>query len=417
MGMTGLERGVLIAIAALITIGAAIAGGGGRRQLRRLAQVTAVLTFVLVVFGAFVRLNDAGLGCPDWPGCYGSLTPAQSADAISAEASRHPLGPVSLPKAWKEMLHRYLAMVVGCLIVALAVSAFRARRRFDSAPGLAFAALAVVLLQGAFGALTVTLLLKPAIVTLHLLGGLTTLALLTWTARRLGTAPSAGAAHWAASSVPPAPAPGTRARSRPGLRRLRIPAALAAAVLLAQITLGGWVSTNYAAAACGDLPLCQQRLLPPTDFAIAFHPWRELGRTADDANLPLSALTAIHLAHRGFALIALIALLWLAWRAAWTPGRARLGALLAAAALLQVALGVTIVAAMSPGHLELASQLPVAAAHNAGAATLVVLLAMLNFDAWSGRRARSVSAQSGVAANAAAASISAGAPADPINAV
>jgi len=369
MGMTTAERGALALAALAVMLVAAALVGTRRDRLQRLAIVTTVLTFVLVVFGAYVRLNDAGLGCPDWPGCYGNFTPDQASDAIQAAQAQNPAGPVSLPKAWKEMLHRYLAMLVGCFIVALAIAAWRSRRRFDAPYGLAMSALAVVVLQGAFGALTVTLLLKPAIVTTHLAGGLTVLALLALTARRLGPAPAVDAG---------------------GRRALRGPATLAAAALLVQILLGGWVSTNYAAAACGDLPLCQDHLAPQADFATAFNPFRELGRTASGANLPLPALTAIHMAHRGFAIVAFAALIALAWRAGRTRGSGALGVALALAVCVQVALGIGIVAAMSPDHLAIASQLAVAAGHNAGAAVLVVLLTMLNFHAWSSGDVRAV---------------------------
>ena len=359
MGMSSWERVALLALIVVIVTTAVFLVGTERLRLRRLALATAALTFGLVTFGAYVRLSDAGLGCPDWPGCYGRFTPAQSAAVIGAEQARVPQGPVSLPKAWKEMLHRYVALVDGCLIVTLLIAALRLRQRFETAPWIAAAVLAVVILQALLGALTVTLALTPAIVTLHLLGGLTTLWLLIWYAQRI--------------AVP--------AARNQRVARLKPLALAAAAALLVQVALGGWVSANYAGAACADLPWCQQQLLPPTDFGAGFNPLRALGRTAGGDYLPLAALTAIHLAHRGFALVALAALAALAWRCWRAPGMRGLGAGLAALLAVQVALGLAIVASMSARLLDLGQQLPVAAAHNAGAAALVATLAVINFRA------------------------------------
>src|SRR5262245_42764131 len=193
------------------------------RALRIVALAALCLTFVVVVVGAYVRLSDAGLGCPDWPLCYGKPIPAEVADG-------HPVH-----KQWKEMGHRYLAGTLGILLLVLAVLAFRSRQ----APGLAVAILLLVVFQAALGMWTVTLLLKPAIVTAHLLGGMTILALVAWYALQLGR-------H--------APAPEARA--------LCASAAAALAVLGVQIALGGWVSANYAALACLDLPLCRGQLVP-----------------------------------------------------------------------------------------------------------------------------------------------------------
>ncbi len=234
--------------------------------LRATAIAALCLTFVVVVAGAYVRLSDAGLGCPDWPLCYGKPIPAQVADG-------HPVA-----KQWKEMGHRYLAGALGFLLLALAFLAFRQRK----APGLAAAIVVLVLFQAALGMWTVTLLLKPAIVTAHLLGGMTLFALLAWFNLLQRT------------HVPAAEA-----------RALRLPAALALLAVAAQIALGGWVSANYAALACLDLPLCRGQLVPPMDFANAFHLVRELGQTAQGELLTNEALTAIHWTHRMFALVVL----------------------------------------------------------------------------------------------------------------
>lgn len=298
------------------------------RAFRILALAATVLTFVVVVAGAYVRLSDAGLGCPDWPLCYGQPLPGDIADRDV------------LAKAWKEMGHRYLAGTLGLLILVLALLAWRLRR----SAWLATSILALVLFQATLGAWTVTMLLKPAIVTAHLIGGMAILALLAWCYL-------------------------SQLQGRKAAPELRIPAASALAVLAAQIALGGWVSANYAALACPDLPLCLGQALPPMDFRNAFHVVRELGQTPEGELLSREALTAIHWTHRMFALVALGVIGWAAWRArAHSRGLAlAVGGLL----LLQVALGLANVVVSRP--------LPLAAAHNAGAALLLVALVVLNF--------------------------------------
>ncbi len=300
---------------------------------RVLCLAAVVLAFIVVVMGAYVRLSDAGLGCPDWPFCYGKPAPADIADSHA------------LAKAWKEMGHRYLAGTLGLLIVGLAAVAWRLRR----SALLAAAIVLVVIVQATLGAWTVTMLLKPAIVTAHLLGGMATLALLAWLALT----------QW-----PHAPAPEMRA--------LRPAAVVALVVVAIQIVLGGWVSANYAALACPELPRCPG----PMDFANAFHVVRELGQTADGQLLSLGALRAIHWAHRLFANVALLAVIFAAWRA-WRLER-RLALLVAGLVLLQFSLGVANVAFSLP--------LPLAAARNAGAAALLLSLVVLNFFAFRGLR-------------------------------
>ena len=307
------------------------------KTLRALSVVAAALALIVVVVGAYVRLSDAGLGCPDWPLCYGRPLPAEIADS-GAHA-----------KAWKEMAHRYLAGTLGLLNVALASAAWRVRR----ARGLAAAIVLLVAFQATLGKWTVTMLLKPAIVTAHLVGGMATLALLVWLAL----------SQW----------PHTADAAMRALRRV---AALALVALAVQIALGGWVSANYAALACPDLPLCRGQLVPPLDFGNAFHMVRELGRTGEGELLSLEALTAIHWTHRLFALVVLAVVLIAAARA-WRAVPALAGAL-GALVVLQFALGVANVAFGLP--------LALAAAHNAGAALLSVSLVVLNFFAFRGLR-------------------------------
>ena len=253
---------------------------------------------------ALTRLTDSGLGCPDWPGCYGSASPIGAKAEILAAQTAMPTGPVTHGKAWMEMLHRYMAGGVGFLLVVLAVLSWwvwwRGRRTGEATPSPWWATLSLVwiLVQGFFGAWTVTMKLFPAIVTAHLLLALGLLMLLAWQAESYAPKPLA----WP-----------------PGLRR-----AFAAFTVLAiaQVALGGWVSTNYAVLACQDFPTCQGQWLPPTDFEHGFTLWRELGRGAHGGWLPFEALTAIHLAHRGGAMIVFAALLALAW-ALWRQGGAQ----------------------------------------------------------------------------------------------
>jgi heme a synthase len=324
-----------------------------KRIYRTLVLTATVLAFVVVVLGAYVRLMDAGLGCPDWPGCYGALSPAHAqeeiAKAVQAQGGEH--GPVSLRKAWKEMLHRYLAGTLGLLILAIAAVAWRSRRVAVSSAALPTALLAMVILQAALGMWTVTLLLKPVIVTLHLLGGMATLSLLVWLSLR----------HLAIS--PPADA---RAAYR-----LRPWAMVALPIVAAQIALGGWVSSNYAALACTDFPTCHGAWVPVMDFGHGFQVVRELGRTAAGTHLAYEALTAIHWAHRLGALVTLLFAGALAACLVRVRGAAVYGAILAILLAVQVSLGIANILAGLP--------LAVAVAHNAFAALLLATVVMINF--------------------------------------
>ena len=328
----------------------------GRPVLVRYARLigfTAALTLLLIMIGAWVRLTDAGLGCPDWPGCYGKLTPkgasTQIAQAVAEQGGEH--GPVSMGKAWREMVHRYIASFLGLLIIAIAVAAWRLRTRLDQPPGLPLALVGIVIFQGLLGMWTVTLLLKPAIVTLHLAGGLLTFALLVWLYCRQVREP--------------------RLRDPELLYELRRPAVIGLVLLCAQILLGGWTSTNYAALACTDLPTCQGRWWPEMNFADAFHVIRELGRTSDGEFLPMQALTAIHMMHRIGAVLVLGWLLWLAMRLMRTEGARDLGRAILAMVVLQFCLGLS--------NVWFSLPINVAVAHTGGAALLLALMVVLNF--------------------------------------
>ncbi|MCB1939250.1 MAG: COX15/CtaA family protein [Rhodocyclaceae bacterium] len=316
------------------------------KMYRRLVCVALVLTLIVVVFGAYVRLSDAGLGCPDWPGCYGQVSPAHAEPAISAAASLSPNGPVTLPKAWKEMIHRYLAASLGLLILIIAILAIRERRDPRVRAGVAVLLVGVVIFQGLLGKWTVTLLLKPAIVTGHLIGGLTTLGLLAYLALQ-----AAGLQRHAV---------------RGGVIRL---ARVGLLLVIAQIVLGGWTSTNYAALACSDFPTCHGSWWPSMDFANAFHVVRELGMAPNGELLSFDALTAIHWTHRIGALFVTAGLLVLV-RALFGAGFGAMGGLVLIALAAQIGLGIANVML----HLPLA----LAVAHNAGAAVLLLVLVMVN---------------------------------------
>jgi cytochrome c oxidase assembly protein subunit 15 len=316
-------------------------------KLAALTALTLFLTFDLIAFGAFTRLTDSGLGCPDWPGCYGEASPLAARDEIHAAQTALPSGPVTTAKAWIEMVHRYLAMAVGLLILVAAALSWRARRSLPHSPLWSLLTLGWVLVQGLFGKYTVTLKLYPAVVTAHLLGALVLLALLVLQHESFKQRPLA------APAVP------------------RRAVALVLAVVVLQVALGGWVSTNYAVLACSGFPTCNGQWWPAMDAGHGFTLLRELGRAGHGGYLAFDALVAIHWVHRLFAVVASAALLWLAlalWRCAAVPPRrfalAVLGLLLAqlASGLSNVVLGWPIAGAL---------------AHSAGAAALVGTLTAL----------------------------------------
>lgn len=325
------------------------------RLFRWIVRTALALAFVVVVFGAFVRLSDAGLGCPDWPGCYGHVSVPGSEAALANALERFPGSIVESRKAWIEMIHRYLAGALGILVVAIAAIAWRGRHALRQSPALPTVLLALIVMQALFGMWTVTLKLMPLIVTLHLLGGMTTLALLAWLAARQGPA-----SRGLRSGGP----------SGPGVRRW---AAAGLAVLAVQIALGGWVSTNYAGMACADVPLCHGEALPPMDFSHGFSVWRELGVTSAGAPLPNEALNAIQWTHRIGAIATVCFLTFVGLLALKAPAVRGFGAAVILLALVQAGIGIANVVHVLP--------VPLAVAHNAGAALLLVTLVMLNLKA------------------------------------
>lgn len=318
---------------------------------RRLALLALLLCFGVVVLGAYVRLSDAGLGCPDWPGCYGHVTPAAALANEAAVQAQFPGAEVHAGKAWREMIHRYAASTLGFLIVVIAALAIATRATRAVPLPLALTLLVVVIFQGILGMLTVTWLLKPLIVTAHLMFGLTTLALLSWL--------------WL--SLRPR---GARIDAPRLVRRLALVAIVALAL---QIALGGWTSSNYAAMACPDFPTCQGSWWPKMDFRDAFVLWRGLGINYEGGVLDHPARVAIHFAHRLGAIVATLALVAAAGVALWrvrTPGAVRAAVFVIFALALQLAIGIFMVWRAFP--------LSLATAHNAGAALLLLAAVLLN---------------------------------------
>ena len=349
--------GALIALGPLAWVWLRNRRSSPLRRVQALTVLTLFLTFDLVMFGVFTRLTDSGLGCPDWPGCYGNASPVGAHAEISAAQQAMPTGPVTHGKAWVEMIHRYLATSVGVLIIVLTVIAWRqcrhARRSGVAAHGPALspwwptATLVWVCLQGAFGALTVTMKLFPAIVTLHLIGGIVLLALLCVQAVRQ-TQAAQGTARLPIGT---------------GLRWLL---GVTTALVALQIVLGGWVSTNYAVLACTTFPTCHGSWWPDMAFAQGFEIWRPLGMLQDGSNISFAGLTAIHYVHRLAAYVVLAALALLVWRlrrAGALPSQARW---LAGLALMQFATGLS--------NVVLDWPLVAAVLHTGGAAALVVVL-------------------------------------------
>ena len=357
--LTILAVGALLALGPCAWVWRRDRAKGTPARLQALTVLTLFLTFDLVLFGAFTRLTDSGLGCPDWPGCYASASPLGAKAEIHAAQTALPGGPVTHGKAWIEMIHRYLATGVGALIMSLAALTWLAARKqkLPISPWWATATLVWVCVQGAFGALTVTMKLYPAIVTLHLLGGMTGLALLAIQREGYRREPLA---------LPP---------------RLYNAAVVIAVLSVLQIALGGWVSTNYAVLACRDFPTCQGSMWPAMDFEHGFALFRELGEGKDGGFLPFAALTAIHYVHRLGAYVVLIAMAWLAWalHASGDPSLRRWAQGVAAIALWQLLSGLS--------NVVLGWPLIGAVAHTAGAAAWVTLLAMLLTRARQTRRA------------------------------
>ena len=316
---------------------------------QRILVITTILTLCVVVFGSYVRLTDAGLGCPDWPGCYGTLTVPQSEEAISQALQQFPDSMVETDKAWVEMIHRYIAGILGLLILFIAVKSYKLRDEIKITLKLPFFILALVCLQAILGMWTVTKLLQPAIVTTHLIGGMTILGLMTFmTHRQLGTQINNDSIN----------------------RHTMTIARLSLFVLFIQILLGGWTSTNYAALACTDYPTCHGSLIPDMNFKDGFSIFRELGMTSGGEELSLQALHAIQWVHRMGAIVLTALVLYLFYLLRNFPGLGFYRNLLLILISVQFVVGIA----------NLLLHLPIALAtiHNLGAALLVIILVVIN---------------------------------------
>jgi cytochrome c oxidase assembly protein subunit 15 len=326
-----------------------------KQRFFQIAMLAAALAFGVVMLGAYVRLSQAGLGCPDWPGCYGHVTVPSAEQAAAVDAAK----PLEAARAWKEMIHRYFAGSLATLILVLAVLAWMKRKQPGQPLALPTLLLGLVIFQALLGMWTVTLLLFPPVVMGHLLGGMATFVLLVLLVLQSGGYLRRGAAATDA---------------------MRLMAALGLAVLICQIALGGWVSSNYAAIACPDFPTCQGSWWPPMDFAGAFS-WHGLGPDYQGGILDNPARTAIHLAHRLGAMTTFLVLggaaLFVLLKSADAALR-RLGAVVLSLLLLQIVLGISLVKFGWP--------LPLADLHNGTAALLLASAVALNWSVWAGRK-------------------------------
>ena len=319
------------------------------RVFNKLVLLATLLAVCVVVLGAYVRLSDAGLGCPDWPGCYGTLTIPQSESAIAHAQVTYPDTPIEEGKAWKEMIHRYLAGILGLLVLAIFVVGWRASKQIKVATWLPSFLLALIVFQAALGMWTVTLLLRPIIVSAHLIGGMSTLAILTWMTHR----------HW-----------GKVTANTVQSQTMRFWIRGAMIILFMQIFLGGWTSTNYAALACTDFPTCHGVWIPEMDFSNAFNWFRELGVGNDGKPLPLAAYTAIQWTHRIGALVTFIYLCWLGLSLLKQSQLKKIAHIMLGLLVVQIGLGIA--------NLVLHLPLALAVGHNMGAALLLMSVVVLN---------------------------------------
>ena len=329
----------------------------------RLVLLTVFFTFDLILFGAFTRLSDSGLGCPDWPGCYGVSNPMAALLQIREAESLMPTGPVTLSKAWIEMLHRYFAMGVGFLIIIIVAWSWMKKQVMGAKiTSTSIGILILVCVQGAFGAWTVTLKLQPLIVTIHLMLGLGLLAGLTYLS-------SLSARLEPSSNLAPI-------KTEVPFKKI---AWIVLAVLVLQIFLGGWVSTNYAVLACDDFPLCHGAWYPEMNFSEGFTFWRDLGKSFDGSYLSVEALRAIHWTHRVGAIFAVLAVFYLAFKL-WLIAKDNSAATFKFWAMSLFGLGLLqVITGMS--NIILDWPLAAAVLHTGGAAAMVfVMIRVINID-------------------------------------
>ena len=316
---------------------------------KRLTFYATLLALIVVSFGAYTRLTDSGLGCPDWPGCYGTLSVPESIDQIEKAQAVYPDSPVEIEKAWIEMIHRYIAGILGIMILVIAFMSIRLREQINYSLKWPFFLLGLVIFQAALGMWTVTLLLKPAVVTSHLLGGMTVLGILTFLMHRNY---------------------GTHRENFVSNKYERKIIRFSLVLLFIQIALGGWTSTNYAALACTDYPTCHGSLIPEMDFYNAFTIFRELGVTSIGEPLSLEALHAIQWVHRIGAIVLLVYLLFVAYILKVNQGFNMWRNVLILVISVQFIIGIA--------NLLLHLPIVLATLHNLGAALLVVILVGIN---------------------------------------
>lgn len=325
-------------------------------SLHRITVIAAIVAFAVIVLGSYVRLSHAGLGCPDWPGCYGQLTWPVASHEVDQANQAFPERPVEAGKAWKEMVHRYLAGALVLLVLAINFLAWRTGASNGRIRALAGFLLALILFQAALGMWTVTLKLLPVVVMGHLLGGLATFGILLW----LSWKTSASSLFDSKAYVP--------------FRGLVMTGLL---VLIVQLALGGWTSANYSALACPDFPVCQGEWWPDTNFRDGFVLWREIGVDYEGGVLDLASRTAIHMAHRVGAVVTFLVLGFLALRLLSRPSTRAGGAALGALLLAQWTLGILNVVLFLP--------LPNAVAHNGTGALLLATMLWLVYRSAPGR--------------------------------
>jgi cytochrome c oxidase assembly protein subunit 15 len=317
-----------------------------RSAFHRLAVIASIVAFCVIILGAYVRLSNAGLGCPDWPGCYGHLSWPVEAQAVEQANQAFPDRPVEMGKAWKEMVHRYLAGSLVLLVLALNFLAWKTDNRQAGFRISTAVLLILILFQAALGMWTVTLKLWPIVVLSHLMGGLATFSMLLWLAYRSG-------------SFEPAPA----------LERMKPLLFTGLFLLLIQLALGGWTSANYSALACPDFPTCQGQMWPESNFREGFILWREIGVDYEGGVLDLPSRVAIHVAHRTGALIVFIVLGWLVFSLLRNTQMRNAGYILGTLLLTQVTLGIL--------NIVLYLPLPNAVAHNGVGALLLAMMIWL----------------------------------------
>jgi cytochrome c oxidase assembly protein subunit 15 len=317
-----------------------------------------VLALVVIVLGAYTRLSDAGLGCPDWPVCYGHIGVPEHATDVAKANEAYPDRPVEAAKAWREMIHRYFASTLGLVIVIMAFVAILRRKDPMQPVVVPVLLVALVIFQGLLGMWTVTLLLKPIIVMGHLLGGMTIISLLVWQLLRYSGVMT------------------TRHIAEKSLNSLKRLALISLVVVAIQISLGGWTSANYAALSCPDFPTCQEQWLPDLNFGEAFVPWQALSEGRIDYEggvLNNDANVTIHVMHRLGALITLFIVGFLIFKLLIKeidPVAKRIGLLLFIVLVVQITLGIS--------NVVLSLPLFVAVAHNATGALLLLSMVLTN---------------------------------------